>query len=80
MYHNFLTHSSVDGHLCCFHVLAIVKSAAMNNGIHVSFSILISSGYMPNSGITGSYGGFSPSFLRNFHTIFHSCCINLDSH
>ena len=42
------------------HVLAIVNSAAMNNGIHVSFSILISSGYMPRSGIAGSYGGFIP--------------------
>ena len=58
MYHNFFIHSSVDGHLGCFHVLAIVNSAAMNNGIHVSFSILISSGYMPRSGIAGSYGGF----------------------
>ena len=62
MYHNFFIHSSVDGHLDCFHVLAIVNSAAMNNGLHVSFSILASSGYMPRSGIAGSYGGFIPSF------------------
>ena len=54
--------SSVDGHLGCFHVLAIVNSAVMNNGIHVSLSILVSSGYMPRRGIVGSYGGFSPSF------------------
>jgi len=67
MYHNFFIHSSVDGHLGCFHVLAIVNSAAMNNGIHVSLSILVSSGYMPRSGIAGSYGGFIPSFLRNCH-------------
>ena len=60
-------HSSVDGHLGCFHVLAIVYSAAMNNGVHVSFSILVSSGYMPSSGIAGSYGSFIPSFLRNLH-------------
>ena len=41
---------------------ATVNSAAMNNGLHVSFSILASSGYMPRSGIAGSYGGFIPSF------------------
>ena len=56
MYHSFLIHSSVDGHLGCFHVLAIVNSAAVNNGIHVSFPILVSSGYMPRSGVPGSYG------------------------
>ena len=55
-------HKSVDGHLGCFHVLTIVNSAAMNNGIHVSFSALVSSGYMPRTGIAESYGGFIPSF------------------
>ena len=62
MYHNFFIHSSVDGHLVCFNVLAIVNSAAVNNGIHVSFSILVFSGYMPRSGFAGSYGSFIPSF------------------
>ena len=46
-------HSSVNGPLGCFHVLAIIKGAAMNNGIHVSFSILVSSGYMPRMGLLG---------------------------
>ena len=62
MYHNFFIHSSVDGHLGCFHVLAIADTAAMNNGIHVSFSVLVSSLYMPRSGIAGSYAGFIPGF------------------
>ena len=64
MHHNFFIHSSVNGHLGCFHVLAIVNSAALNNGIHVSFSILVSSGYIPRSEIAGSYGGFIPSFFK----------------
>ena len=61
-YHNFFILSSVDGHLGCFHVLAIVNSAAMKNVVHVSFSVLVSSGFMPRSGIAGSYGGFIPNF------------------
>ena len=61
MYHNFI-HSSVDGHLGCFHVLAIVNSAALNIGVHVAFSVMVSSGYMPSSGIAGLYGSFIPSF------------------
>ena len=75
-----LYHSSVDGHLGCFHVLAIVNSAAMNSGVHVPFSIMVFSGYMPSSKIVGSGGGFFPSFLRNLHTVLHSGCISLQSH
>ena len=56
MYHSFLIHSSVDGHLGCFHVLAMKNSAAMNIGVHVSLSDLVSSVCMPRSGIAGSYG------------------------
>ena len=51
--HNDFIHSSVNRHLGCLYVLAIVNSAAKNNGIHVFLSILVSSGYMPRSGIAG---------------------------
>ena len=67
MYHNLLIHSSADGHLGCFHVLAIVNSAAMNIGVHVSLSVLVSSVYMPCSRIAGSYGSSTYSFLRKSH-------------
>ena len=56
MYHSFLIHSSADGHLGCFHALAIINSAVMNTGVHVSLSDLVSSVCMPRSGIAGSYG------------------------
>ena len=62
MHQNFLIHSSIDGHLGWFHFLAIVNCAAVNTGVHVSFSIKVSLGYIPSSGIAGLYGSFIPIF------------------
>ena len=70
MYHSFLIHSSADGHLGCFHVLAVINSAAMNIGVHLSLSDLVSSVCVPRCGIAGSYGSsffFFPSVTALFY-------------
>jgi hypothetical protein len=66
MYHIFCIHSSVEGHLGSFQLLAIINKAAMNIVEHVSFlPVGASSGYMPRRGIAGSSGSTISSFLRN---------------
>jgi hypothetical protein len=81
MYHIFSIHSSVEGHLDYFQLLAIINKAAMNIVEHVSLlQIGTSSGYMPRRGIAGSSSSMMSNFLRNHETDFQSDCISLQSH
>ena len=71
MYHSFCFHSSTEGHLGSFQLLAIINRAAMNIEVHVSLLYVGASlGYMPISGITGSSGSTMSNFLRNRQTDF----------
>ena len=64
MYQRFLIHSSAYGCLGCFYLLSIVNSAAMNIGVHVSLSLLVSPVCMPSSGIAGLYNSSISSFFK----------------
>ena len=79
MHHLVFIHSSVDGQLDCFHVLAVVNSAAVIIGVSMYFQVIVIFGYMPMSGVAGLYGNSIFSFQRNLHAISHSGCTNLYS-
>jgi len=81
MYHIFCIHSSVEGHLGSFQLLAIINKAAMNIVEHVSLLYVGASfGYMPKRGKSGSSGSSMSNFLRILQTDFQNGCISLQSH
>ena len=71
MHHLVFIHSSVDGQLDCFHVLAVVNSAAVIIGVSIYFQVIVIFGYMPMSGVAGLYGNsIFTSYTGSFNSLF----------
>lgn len=75
-------HSSTDGHLGYFHVVAVVTNAAMNTEVFASHRnpVFISFGYTRSGGIVGLYDRSVFSFSRKLHAVFHSGLTSSHSH
>ena len=80
MYHRFLIHSSADGHLGCFHVLAIIRVLRWTLGHTCLFQFWFPWCVCPAVGLLGHKAVLFPVFLRNLHTVLHSGYTSLHSH
>lgn len=80
IYHILFTHSSVYGHLSCFHILALVNNAAMNLCVQVFMwtCVFTSLMYIPRT--AGLYSNSMFNYLGNCQTIWQRMCTILHSH